>query len=81
MISMLIGVCVPLFNIGAVWPMARHNDSIIRECVYALPDAFFQGGEIAARQIRPTDPIVKNAVAHQGVNRGDARQDVHHLTG
>jgi len=24
MISMLIGVCVPLFNIGAVWPMARH---------------------------------------------------------
>jgi predicted permease len=23
MISMLIGVCVPLFNIGAVWPMAR----------------------------------------------------------
>ncbi len=24
MISMLIGVCVPLFNIGAAWPMARH---------------------------------------------------------
>ena len=21
---MLIGVCVPLFNVGAVWPMARH---------------------------------------------------------
>lgn len=24
MIAVLIGVCVPLFNIGAVWPMARH---------------------------------------------------------
>ncbi|QHE87042.1 AEC family transporter [Hydrogenophaga sp. BPS33] len=24
MISVLIGVCVPLFNVGAVWPMARH---------------------------------------------------------
>lgn len=25
MIAVLIGVCVPLFNIGAVWPMARHK--------------------------------------------------------
>lgn len=24
MIAVLIGVCVPLFNVGAVWPMARH---------------------------------------------------------
>ena len=24
MIAVLIGTCVPLFNIGAVWPMARH---------------------------------------------------------
>ncbi len=24
LIAVLIGVCVPLFNIGAVWPMARH---------------------------------------------------------
>lgn len=24
MIAILIGVCVPLFNVGAVWPMARH---------------------------------------------------------
>ena len=27
LISVLIGVCVPLFNIAAVWPMARHNQS------------------------------------------------------
>jgi malonate transporter len=32
MISMLIGVCVPLFNIGAVWPMARQaNTGFFRE--------------------------------------------------
>ncbi|PUE09073.1 transporter [Limnohabitans sp. T6-5] len=32
MISMLIGVCVPLFNVAAVWPMARHaNSSFLRE--------------------------------------------------
>jgi malonate transporter len=24
MIAVLIGVCVPVFNVGAVWPMARH---------------------------------------------------------
>ena len=34
MISVLIGVCVPLFNIGAVWPMARHaNTGFLRELV------------------------------------------------
>jgi hypothetical protein len=32
LISVLIGVCVPLFNIGAVWPMARHaNTGFLRE--------------------------------------------------
>jgi hypothetical protein len=25
MIAVIIGVCVPLFNVGAVWPMARHG--------------------------------------------------------
>jgi predicted permease len=25
MIAVLIGVCVPMFNIAAVWPMARHS--------------------------------------------------------
>ncbi len=27
LVSMLIGVCVPIFNIGAVWPMARHGNT------------------------------------------------------
>ncbi|MDP2985205.1 AEC family transporter, partial [Hydrogenophaga sp.] len=32
MIAVLIGVCVPLFNVGAVWPMARHaNKGFMRE--------------------------------------------------
>ncbi|PIT82456.1 AEC family transporter [Limnohabitans sp. 15K] len=32
LISVLIGFCVPLFNIGAVWPMARHaNTGFLRE--------------------------------------------------
>lgn len=26
-VAILIGVCVPLINVAAVWPMARHNDS------------------------------------------------------
>jgi malonate transporter and related proteins len=34
MISVLIGVCVPLFNSGAVWPMTRHaNTGFLRELV------------------------------------------------
>ncbi len=33
-IAVLIGVCVPLFNVGAVWPMARHaNRGFARELV------------------------------------------------
>ena len=32
MIAVLIGVCVPLFNVAAVWPMARHaNSGFVRE--------------------------------------------------
>ena len=32
--AVLIGFCVPLFNVGAVWPMARHAQrSVVRELV------------------------------------------------
>ncbi|QTN29589.1 AEC family transporter [Rhodoferax sp. AJA081-3] len=32
--AVLIGVCVPLFNVGAVWPMARHAQTgLVRELV------------------------------------------------
>lgn len=34
LIAVLIGVCVPLFNVGAVWPMARHaRRGFLRELV------------------------------------------------
>jgi predicted permease len=34
LIAVLIGVCVPLFNVGAVWPMVRHaRRSLAREMV------------------------------------------------
>ena len=34
MVAVLIGVCVPIFNIGAVWPMVRHaNKGFARELV------------------------------------------------
>lgn len=34
MIAMLIGVCVPLLNVGAVWPMARHGQrGLMRELI------------------------------------------------
>lgn len=34
LLSVLIGFCVPLFNVGAVWPMARHAQrSFLRELV------------------------------------------------
>ena len=32
LVALLIGVCVPLFNVAAVWPMARHSQSsFVRE--------------------------------------------------
>lgn len=34
LIAVIIGVCVPLFNVGAVWPMARHaGKGFLRELV------------------------------------------------
>ena len=34
LLAVLIGVCVPLFNIAAVWPMARHGErDFLRELV------------------------------------------------
>jgi malonate transporter len=34
LISVLIGFCVPMFNVAAVWPMARHSDTgFVRELI------------------------------------------------
>lgn len=34
LLAVLMGVCIPLFNVGAVWPMARHGQrGFVRELV------------------------------------------------
>jgi malonate transporter and related proteins len=37
MIAVLIGVCVPLFNVGAVWPMARHANTGLLQALVRNP--------------------------------------------
>jgi hypothetical protein len=36
-IAVLIGVCVPLFNVAAVWPMARHGDAGMAKALVRNP--------------------------------------------
>ena len=57
MISVLIGVCVPLFNIGAVWPMARHaNTGFLRELV-RNPLIIATGSGLAANLLGFSMPV------------------------
>jgi malonate transporter and related proteins len=37
LIAVLIGVCVPLFNVAAVWPMARHGEVGVRRALARNP--------------------------------------------
>jgi len=37
LIAVLIGVCVPLFNVGAVWPMARHGQTSFARALLRNP--------------------------------------------
>lgn len=37
LMAMLIGVCVPLFNLGAVWPMARHGQTGLARALLRNP--------------------------------------------
>jgi predicted permease len=37
LIAVLIGVCVPLFNVGAVWPMARHAQTGLARALLRNP--------------------------------------------
>jgi predicted permease len=37
LIAVLIGVCVPLFNVGAVWPMARHGQTGLARALLRNP--------------------------------------------
>ncbi|HWI83607.1 AEC family transporter [Ramlibacter sp.] len=37
LIAILIGFCVPLFNVGAVWPMARHSGTGVARALLRNP--------------------------------------------
>jgi malonate transporter len=37
LVAVLIGVCVPLFNVGAVWPMARHSQTGLARALLRNP--------------------------------------------
>jgi malonate transporter len=47
-IAVLIGVCVPLFNIGAVWPMARHAQTGFASALVRNPLIIGTGTGLAA---------------------------------
>ncbi len=48
LIAVLIGVCVPLFNIGAVWPMARHSQTGFLGAMLRNPLIVATGAGLAA---------------------------------
>jgi malonate transporter len=57
LIAVLIGVCVPPFNVGAVWPMARHAQrGFLRELV-RNPLIIGTGSGLAANLLGFTMPV------------------------
>ena len=48
LIAVLIGVCVPLFNVGAIWPMARHANSNFLRALVRNPLIIGTGAGLAA---------------------------------
>ena len=48
LIAVLIGVCVPLFNVGAVWPMARHGQTGFVAALARNPLIIATGAGLAA---------------------------------
>jgi malonate transporter len=57
LIAVLIGVCVPLFNVAAVWPMARHGQrGVLRELV-RNPLILGTAGGLAANLLGFTLPL------------------------
>ena len=57
LIAVLIGVCVPLYNVGAVWPMARHAErGFLRELV-RNPLIIGTGSGLAANMLGLSIPI------------------------
>ena len=57
MIAVLIGVCVPLFNIAAVWPMARHGKSSFLRQLLRNPLIIGTASGLAANLLGFTMPV------------------------
>jgi len=47
LIAVLIGVCVPLFNVAAVWPMARHGQTGLARALLRNPLIIATGAGLA----------------------------------
>ena len=56
MIAVLIGVCVPLFNVAAVWPMARHGKHSFARELARNPLIIATGSGLAANLLGFTIP-------------------------
>jgi hypothetical protein len=48
LIAILIGMCVPLFNLAAVWPMARHGQTGLARALLRNPLIIATAGGLAA---------------------------------
>lgn len=48
LVAVLIGVCVPLMNVGAVWPMARHAQTGVLAALVRNPLIIATAGGLAA---------------------------------
>ena len=65
LIAVLIGVCVPLFNVGAVWPMARHAQrGFLRELV-RNPLIIATASALAANLAGLTIPVWLEPTVHR----------------
>jgi malonate transporter len=86
-IAILIGVCVPLFNVGAVWPMARHSNTGFLRAVARNPliiatalglAANFAGLRVPA-WLEPTVSRVGGAALPLGLMAAGAGMQLAHL--
>jgi malonate transporter len=57
LIAVLIGVCVPLFNVGAVWPMARHAQTGFLAALARNPLIVATGSALACNLLGLSVPV------------------------
>lgn len=87
LIAILIGVCVPMFNIAAVWPMARHSEQHFMRALIRNPLVLATVSGLAANLVgfsipRWMDPTVSRIGAASlalGLMAAGAGMDFSHL--